>query len=177
MNLRFLLVPAAAIAALPAAAQTSSPVDYVASAGAADLFERQSSQLVLQTTRDPKVRSFAQMMISDHGKSTAEVKAAAAKDGVTAPPPKLMPDQEQQIAALRSASGAARDAAYIRQQKVAHDQALAIHSGYSRSGTSPALQVSCPLLSGPSTVLVWTMKEKQNAIEEAQAGGDHRQTA
>jgi hypothetical protein len=37
--------------------------------------------------------------------------------------------------------------------------------------------LSCPLLSGPSTVLVWTMKEKQNAIEEAQAGGDHRQTA
>jgi len=44
-----------------------------------------------------------------------------------------------------------------------------------RSGGYNAL--SCPLLSGPSTVLVWTMKEKQNAIEEAQAGGDHRQTA
>jgi len=40
-----------------------------------------------------------------------------------------------------------------------------------------AWRLSCPLLSGPSTVLVWTMKEKQNAIEEAQAGGDHRQTA
>lgn len=37
--------------------------------------------------------------------------------------------------------------------------------------------VSCPRLNGPSTVLVWTMKEKQNAMEEAQAGGDHRQAA
>jgi uncharacterized membrane protein len=35
----------------------------------------------------------------------------------------------------------------------------------------------CPLLSGPSAILVWTMKEVKNAIEEAQAGGDHRQAA
>lgn len=37
--------------------------------------------------------------------------------------------------------------------------------------------LSCPLRSGPSTILVWIRKEKQNAIEEAQAGGDHRQAA
>jgi hypothetical protein len=38
-------------------------------------------------------------------------------------------------------------------------------------------RVSCPLLSGPSTKLVWTMKENMNAAEEAHAGGDYRQAA
>jgi len=42
-----------------------------------------------------------------------------------------------------------------------------------------AFQVSaviCPLPSGPSTILVWTMKEQRNG-QEAQAGGDYRQAA
>ncbi|MFN3677993.1 MAG: hypothetical protein ACK4TC_18745 [Sphingomonas pseudosanguinis] len=37
--------------------------------------------------------------------------------------------------------------------------------------------VSCPLLSGPSTMTVWTREGTKNACEEAQAGGDHRQAA
>ena len=35
----------------------------------------------------------------------------------------------------------------------------------------------CPLLSGPKSMLFWITKEIGNAIEEAQAGGDHRQVA
>ncbi len=41
-------------------------------------------------------------------------------------------------------------------------------------GTSYTL--ICPLPSGPSTILVWIMKEKRNG-QEAQAGGDYRQAA
>jgi hypothetical protein len=37
--------------------------------------------------------------------------------------------------------------------------------------------VSCPRLSGPSTMIVWTTKGTTNAEQEAQAGGDHRQAA
>jgi hypothetical protein len=39
------------------------------------------------------------------------------------------------------------------------------------------LLLSCPLLSGPSTMTVWTKEGTTNACEEAQAGGDHRQAA
>ena len=35
----------------------------------------------------------------------------------------------------------------------------------------------CPLLSGPKSMLFWITKEIGNAIEEAQAGGDHWQVA
>ncbi len=39
------------------------------------------------------------------------------------------------------------------------------------------IRLICPLLSGPKSMLFWIMKEIGNAIEEAQAGGDHRQVA
>ncbi|MEH3101859.1 DUF4142 domain-containing protein [Sphingomonas adhaesiva] len=129
--------------AAPAVAQApATPAGYVAAAGAGDLYERQSSQLVLQTTADPKVRSFAQMMLTDHAKSTAQVKAAAARAKVPVAPPKLMPDQSKMIADLRAQSGTARDAAYVAQQKTAHQKALALHRGYADAGTSAPLKAA-----------------------------------
>ena len=38
-------------------------------------------------------------------------------------------------------------------------------------------KVICPPLSGPETMIVWTMKGTLNAEQEAQAGRDHRQAA
>lgn len=38
-------------------------------------------------------------------------------------------------------------------------------------------KLSCPLLSGPSTMTVWTKEGTTNACEEAQARGDHREAA
>ena len=135
------LAPALFVAA-PAAAQVMSPSEYVTTAGASDLYERTSSQVVLQSTTDPKVRSFAQMMIEHHAKSTAEVKAAAARSRVNAPPPKLNPLQTEMVAQLRAEQGRARDAAYIAQQKAAHGQALNVQKAYAMDGTAPALKAA-----------------------------------
>jgi putative membrane protein len=134
-----LLAPALLIA-VPAAAQVMTPADYVATAGASDLYERTSSQIVLETTTDPKIRSFAQEIIDDHGKSTAMVKAAATKSRVTAPPPRLTPLQAELVAQLRAERGPARDAAYVAQQKTAHGQALNVQKAYAMEGTTPALK-------------------------------------
>ncbi len=38
-------------------------------------------------------------------------------------------------------------------------------------------EVSCPRLSGPSTMIVWIMKGTTNAEQEAQAGRDYWQAA
>lgn len=123
-------------------AQVMTPADYVATAGASDLYERQSSQTVLETTSDPKVRSFATMMLSAHMQSTAEVKAAAMRSGVEAAPPMLTPAQMEMIAQLRAETGSARDGAYIAQQKAAHGQALAVQQAYASEGTAPALKMA-----------------------------------
>lgn len=126
--------------AAPALAQTMTPAGFVAQAGASDLYERTSSELVLQTSKNPKVRAFAQTMIRDHAKSTADVKAAAAKAGVKVAPPTLMKAQTDMVAKLRAASGTARDQAYIAQQRTAHEQALALHKGYAANGTAAPLK-------------------------------------
>ncbi|WP_375244362.1 hypothetical protein [Sphingomonas parapaucimobilis] len=43
--------------------------------------------------------------------------------------------------------------------------------------TTSATTVSCPLLSGPSTMTVWIKEGTTNAFEEAQARGDYREAA
>lgn len=134
-----LIVPVL-LAAAPAAAQVMTPSEYVMTAGASDLYERTSSQVVLQTTNDPKIRDFAQMMITEHAKSTADVKAAATRSRVSAPPPKLMPTQAELVAQLRAENGAARDATYVAQQKASHNQALDVQKAYAMDGTAPALK-------------------------------------
>jgi len=139
MKMLMFAAPALLIAA-PAAAQVMAPTEYVATAGASDLYEITSSQTVLESTADPKVRQFAQMMIMHHTKSTADVKAAAAKARVIAPPPVLNPLQTELVAELRAEQGPARDAAYIAQQKSSHGQALNVQKAYAMEGTAAPLK-------------------------------------
>lgn len=137
-----LAATAAAVVSLPAAAQVMTPAEYVATAGASDLYEITASKVVLETTQDPKIRQFAQMMIDQHSKSTAEVKAAAAKSRVRVSAPKLTPLQQELVTELRGEQGTARDAAYIAQQRASHGQALNVQKAYSLDGTAPALKTA-----------------------------------
>lgn len=142
MNTKILMGLAATMIAAPAAAQVMAPAEYVKIAGASDLYEITSSRTVLETTADPKVRSFADMMITHHTRSTADVKAAAAKAKLRPAPPALTPAQTELIAQLRAENGPARDAAYIAQQRASHNQALAVQQAYAREGTSPPLKTA-----------------------------------
>jgi len=141
MKMIMLAVPALLIAA-PATAQVMAPTEYVTTAGASDLYEITSSQLVLQSTTDPKIRQFAQMMVAHHTKSTADVKAAAAKSRVDAPPPALNPLQTELVTELQSENGPARDAAYIAQQKSSHQQALNVQKAYATDGSAAPLKAA-----------------------------------
>jgi len=134
--------------ALPAAAQAQAmtPGQYVAAAGAGDLYEKQSSQIVLSSTTNPAVRDFAQMMIKHHTKSTADVKKAAMASKVKVMPPRLTPAQSEMIAQLNTEKGQARDMAYISQQKMAHNQALAVHQAYAREGTAKPLRAAAGMI-------------------------------
>lgn len=133
---------AATVIAAPAVAQVMTPSEYVMTAGASDLYEITSSQVVLETTQNPKLRAFAQMMIQHHTKSTANVKAAAARSRVKVVPPKLTPLQQELVTELRAEQGPARDAAYIAQQKASHGQALNVQKAYAAEGTAPALKTA-----------------------------------
>ena len=137
-----LAVPTVAVAQMP----TPTPRQYIMKAGAGDQYEIQSSKLVLATTHNAKLRSFATMMVSDHQKSTADVKKAAMTDKVMGPPPALDPQGTRDVAALRRARGTARDTLYVTQQKAAHDKALALHQDYAANGTATALKSTAGMI-------------------------------
>lgn len=129
-----MMLAGAAHAALP-------PADFVKKAGASDLFEITTAKLET-SSKNPKIRAFANMMLKDHTKSTADVKAAAIKSGLKPKPPALEPKQQADLAALKQATGTARDTLYVTQQKAAHEEALALHKDNAAGSSAPALKAA-----------------------------------
>jgi putative membrane protein len=125
------------------AAMPEIPTDaagYIAKAGSGDLWEIQSSQALLGKSGRDDVKAFARMMIDNHGKSTAKVKAAAAAASIEVPAPVLDADQQRALDEIKNADAADVDAVYLRNQRAAHDAALALHRTYSTSGDTDSLK-------------------------------------
>ena len=116
--------------------------EYVRKAAQSDEFEIAEAHLALERSHNPHIMQFAQRMITDHSKSTMMIKMAVRRSGMPVPPPPpLSPEQDQMMAALRSAPpGPAFDRMYVDQQVQAHQMALAVHQGYADGGNDPALR-------------------------------------
>ncbi|WNO53656.1 DUF4142 domain-containing protein [Stakelama saccharophila] len=123
-----------------AAPMPTDATAFVKAAGASDLYEIQSAKLALQKTEDDDIREFANMMVTDHTKTTDAVKAAANKAGMTPPPPALTADQQQMIAQLKPLTGDEFDKAYLAQQTPAHQKALTMLRNYAQNGDTPELK-------------------------------------
>jgi putative membrane protein len=147
-----LLIIAATIAVVPALAATAadqpgragrvSPrtMTYVAKAGASDMYEIESARLAMTRSRRPQIRQFAQMLMTDHRRTTREVMSGARAEGLNPPPPALEPHQRRMLRQLEAARGGAFDRTFVTQQVAAHQQALTLHQGYVRNGDRPALR-------------------------------------
>lgn len=141
MSLNKAMLAAAAALTISGAAVAAPPTKmYLMKAGASDLYEKTSSQIVLGSTHDAAIRRFANQMITDHSKSTAMVKSAAMRSGMHPNPPMLSPEQAHMVADLRAAHGMARDRMYVDQQKQAHQMALQLQQDYASTGSDPALR-------------------------------------
>lgn len=113
---------------------------YMAMAASSDQFEIQSSQMALQMSQNPAIRSFAQMLITDHTRMTQQLVATAQSAGLTPPPPTLMPEDQQMLDQLRAAPMGTFDVAFRDAQVMAHQKALALHQNYASGGDVPALR-------------------------------------
>lgn len=124
----------------PPLADPMSPLSapgYMAMAASSDMFEIESSRLALQRSRHPAVRQFAQMMITDHTRTSSEMMAAARELGLSPPPPGMMPHHMEMLDRLRGAAPGEFDAAYKREQLMAHEEALNLHRNYADQGDAP----------------------------------------
>jgi putative membrane protein len=123
------------VAAAPAAAE------FVSKVAASDLFEIESGKLAAEKATSADVKSFAKMLVTDHSKSTADLKAAAGK---ATPPisvnPALDAEKQAMLDLLKSTAAADFDRVFLDQQKQAHQKALDLLRQYESSGDTPALK-------------------------------------
>jgi putative membrane protein len=121
----------------PSAGTAASAAAYIAAAASIDLFEIQSSQMVLSRSRHVANREFAEMMIRAHNGTSAQLSMAGRRLNLL-PPATLQPRHHAMLVEL-SASGDF-DATFRRQQIAVHQDALRLHSDYARRGASPTLR-------------------------------------
>lgn len=133
---RYSWTPAGTLAPTPPASE------FLMFAGAGDLYEIESSRVVLETTANPAVRRFAQMMVDHHTRTMSDAAAAARAAGMTPPTPMLDAPKTAMIAALRDFSGVERDRLYLVQQQMAHKEALGLQKTYAETGDTPQLRAA-----------------------------------
>jgi len=114
--------------------------DFVLEASASDMFEIESSKLALQKG-DDAVKTFAQQMISDHGKTSAELKSLIDGGKVKGTPVSTLPDDDKKsIDNLGKLEAADFSEEYIDQQVDAHEDAVDLFKRYSEEGDNPELK-------------------------------------
>jgi putative membrane protein len=111
------------------AANSSADMTYIQNAAASDMFEIETSRLALEKAAMPSVKTYAQMMIDEHTKSSNELKAAAGQANM--PVPAALPsDKQAKVDALRGLSGAEFDRQYLADQRSGHQETLAKVNAY-----------------------------------------------
>lgn len=134
----------AALSADPESSNVANSVQdtagYLAKAADGDLFEILTSRAIESSTHNAAIKDFAHTMVAAHQQSTAKLKAAALKAGLTVKQPRLDAARQHQLDAIRKASGQDADRLYLEAQRKAHEEALALHQGYAAEGDQPDLK-------------------------------------
>lgn len=106
-----------------------------------DMYELAAARVAMSRAEGTPTREFAQMMITDHTRSSQALKDAVAASGQTlAMPDKLDSEHQAQVDILGSLNGTDFDREYISQQTAAHRKALTLLKAYGGSGDSAELR-------------------------------------
>jgi putative membrane protein len=112
---------------------------FVSRAAQTDVMEITASRMALQRATRPEVRQYAQSMISDHTRTSAELQQIASQISmpVDARPTEM---DEKKMTALSAAQGEAFDKAYVMVVGVqAHTEAVTLFKQEASKGSNPAL--------------------------------------
>lgn len=112
-------------------------VDMMASG---DMFEIESSKLAAMMAKNAELKAFASMMVADHEKSSAALKAAAGKLNPPITPAAAMDAAGQSDLAELKAAGADFDKRYAERQIAAHEKASAALRSYAATGSEQELR-------------------------------------
>jgi len=132
---------AIASVALSSQAKSGDAQDFVRKAGIGNEFEIESSKLALDKTQSSNVRNLAKQMIDDHTKAGKDLESTLKSSDSGAKPPKgLDAKHSEMMNALHDATGSNFDEQFIRMQKQAHAEAVALFDDYYNNGSDVALK-------------------------------------
>ncbi|NLS06373.1 DUF4142 domain-containing protein [Rhizobium sp. P32RR-XVIII] len=114
--------------------------DFVKEVSMSDMFEIESSKLALERA-DEATKAFAQQMVQDHQKTTAELKRLIDSGKVKAMPATAMSDgQQETLNKLKKLEGADFTEQYHDDQVDAHEDAVDVFKRYGNEGDNPDLK-------------------------------------
>ena len=123
------------------AAQAQSAQDFVNKVAISDMFEIQSSQLALSKQPDNDTKPFAQRMVTDHQKTSKELKSLVDGGKVKAALPSALDAEHQKMLDdLKAKSGKDFDQSYDQIQVKAHQDAVALFEAYAKEGDNADLK-------------------------------------
>lgn len=112
--------------------------DFVQEAAISDMFEIQSSKLAVERSTGP-AKSFAERMVEDHTKTSAELKKLAAQAHQQVPTA-LDSSHQNMLDKLKGLKGDDFSKQYVSDQDSAHKDAVSLFERYSKGGENAALK-------------------------------------
>jgi putative membrane protein len=114
--------------------------DFVKQVAASDMFEIESSKLAEQKG-NAREKSFAQQMVTDHTKTSTELKQLVSSGKVTAELPGALDSSHQsKLDKLKKASGTDFSSNYDSYQVDAHKDAVSLFERYAKGGDNADLK-------------------------------------
>jgi putative membrane protein len=128
-------------ATVPTPANEAAAPDFVTKAAMSDMYEIEAAKVALARSQNADVKTFAQMMVDDHTKSTNNLKSAIAASGLSLTPPAALDDAHaDKVKDLKDKDAADFDKAYLNDQVDAHQAALDLMQRYANDGDNAALK-------------------------------------
>ena len=128
-------------ATIPTPANEAAAPDFVSKAAASDMFEIAAAKLALKRTANPQIKKFAQMMVTDHTKSSAGLKKAITDSAQPLVIPTALPDNlKGKLDDLTKADAKDFDKNYLDNQVDAHQDALNLLQRYAQDGDVPGIK-------------------------------------
>jgi putative membrane protein len=113
---------------------------FVKKATISDMYEIGAGHIAETKSTNADIKTFANRMITDHTKSSDELKSILSKKGHTVAPPPLDAKHKTMLNKLRGASAQDFDSLYAQQQIDAHQEAVMLFTSEQQSGTDPDIK-------------------------------------
>jgi putative membrane protein len=130
----FLAIAGASGAVMAAEAEDAAPAAavFVQKAAQDGMTEVELGKIALDKSKNEEVRSFAQRMVTDHGKANSELASLASSNGIEVPR-KLDAEHQAIVNDMKAMDGAKFDSTYSRHMNMDHTKAISLFEAESKA--------------------------------------------